>query len=201
MRNMVFALAAVLGLAGCGNDARDPAPPPGPTASQSPKSIFRPEFQQEAEPEKRRLEPFEARISFPEGAELTEAALAKIGEAMASPQFEAGGAIVLRGHSDAGGGDEVNLRVSQDRAEAVRDWFIEQDVPEERITVIAFGEQNPVAPNALPDGTPDEAGRARNRRVDITIAVAAPPPQAEEPSLAETLSETGGNAEEPPDSE
>ncbi len=193
----LLSLASALVLSGCDNEAREPAPPPEPTTSESPKSIFRPEFQAEAKPEKKRLEPLEARIAFPEGAELTEEALAKLAEVVASPQLEAGGAIVLRGHSDAGGGDEINLRISRERAEAVRDWLLEQDVSEERITVIAFGEQNPVAPNARPDGTPNEDGRAANRRVEITIAVAAPPPPPEEPSLAETLSETEDEADEP----
>ena len=33
-----------------------------------------------------------------------------------------------------------------------------------------MGEQNPIAPNALPDGSPNEAGRASNRRVEIDIS-------------------------------
>ena len=90
---------------------------------------------------------------------------------METEQMAAGGAIVLRGHTDSVGDDEANLRVSERRAEMVRDWLLEQGVGEERITVIAIGEQRPIAPNAQLDGTPDEAGRAANRRVDVTIAV------------------------------
>ena len=52
----------------------------------------------------------------------------------------------------------------------------EHGVARERITVIALGEQRPVAPNAHLDGTPDEEGRARNRRVTVTIA----PPRQED---------------------
>jgi OOP family OmpA-OmpF porin len=81
----------------------------------------------------------------------------------------AGGPIILRGHSDAGGNDAVNMRVSVERAEAVRDWLIEMGVAEDRIEVIGFGEQNPIAPNALPDGSPNEEGRALNRRVDVSV--------------------------------
>lgn len=72
----------------------------------------------------------------------------------------------------------ANLRASQRRAEVVRDWLVENGVAEDRIDVIAFGEQNPVSPNANPDGTPDEAGRAKNRRVDLTIAVPPGTPPA-----------------------
>ena len=42
--------------------------------------------------------------------------------------------------------------------------------------MIAVGEQNPIAPNALPDGEPNEPGRARNRRVELEIAPLAGPP-------------------------
>ena len=50
------------------------------------------------------------------------------------------------------------------------DWLVEHGVARERITVIAIGEQRPVAPNAHLDGSADEEGRARNRRVTLAIA-------------------------------
>lgn len=78
--------------------------------------------------------------------------------------------IVLRGHTDSAGNDRSNLRASRARAEAVAAWLVDRGVDDERIEVIAMGEQNPVAPNALPDGSPDEQGRARNRRVEVEIA-------------------------------
>ena len=63
------------------------------------------------------------------------------------------------------------MRASMARAEAVRDWLVENGADAERITTIAFGEQNPIEPNALPDGSPNEEGRAANRRVELTIDV------------------------------
>ena len=184
---LFFPLLAGLAVAACDNE-RAPAPAPSAETSGEKRSIFRPEFQ---------VEPIEALeeqsalttvIRFPEGTELTEAARAELATVLASPQMKDGGAIVLRGHSDAGGRDAVNLRVSRERAEAVRDWMVENGVDAERIAVIAFGEQNPEAPNALPDGEPDEAGRAANRRVEIEIAGSAPA-APEEPTLAESLAE------------
>lgn len=68
------------------------------------------------------------------------------------------------------GSDETNMRASRLRAEAIKAWLVEHGVDNERIAIIPFGEQNPVAPNAQPDGRPNEAGRARNRRVDISTA-------------------------------
>ena len=51
------------------------------------------------------------------------------------------------------------------------EWLVEKGVSSERIEIIAFGEQNPIEPNALPDGTPNEKGRAANRRAEVHVAV------------------------------
>ena len=70
---------------------------------------------------------------------------------------------------DAGGSDEINARASEARGLAVAEWMIERGVDPNRIDVIVFGEQNPIEPNALPDGSPNEEGRALNRRVEVLI--------------------------------
>ena len=61
--------------------------------------------------------------------------------------------------------------MSEERAQAVADWLMEQGLEEDQIRIIAFGAQNPVQPNLLPNGEPNERGRAANRRVEITILV------------------------------
>ena len=86
-----------------------------------------------------------------------------------SDQLAEGWPIVLRGHTDSEGDDRGNLFASRKRAEAVAGWLVENGIDEDRIEVIALGEQRPIAPNAHLDGTPDERGRARNRRVDMWI--------------------------------
>ena len=48
-------------------------------------------------------------------------------------------------------------------------WLKDNGVDADRISLIVFGEQNPIEPNALPDGTPNAIGRAANRRVEIEI--------------------------------
>src|SRR5690606_40300595 len=100
----------------------------------------------------------------------SEAAEAVLGKVLESRQLAEGWPIVLRGHTDSAGHDEANLRVSRRRAEAVAEWLTERGVDPGRIEVVALGEQRPVAPNARLDGTPDEEGRARNRRVTVSIA-------------------------------
>ena len=180
-----MALAAVAALAGCQTESEDPANPdqgeetPEPEASPSqeasePVSILRPEVEQTNVPIV--VEPLEATIGFPEGgSELDDAAVTELEKVLASVQYGRGGPIVLAGHSDTAGSDRVNLRAGRERAEAVRDWLVEMGVAEDRIEVLTFGEQNPVEPNALPDGTPNEAGRAANRRVEILITAPAQP--------------------------
>ncbi|GAA4046359.1 OmpA family protein [Parerythrobacter jejuensis] len=173
MRSVLILGLSSLALLACGDTTdADPTVVDDVEASPSttePVSIIRPDIE---EARMVPLEPLALTISFGKsGDELDDTAVALLEDMLASRQFEAGGAITIGGHSDAGGDDAVNQRMSQSRADAVKAWLVGQDVPEDRITTIAFGEQNPVAPNALPDGEPNEPGRIANRRVEIRIAV------------------------------
>lgn len=193
---IITVVAGVIMLAGCDREP-EPSPAPTPTTTGEGRSIFRPEFQVEPIGGEQPPEPLDARVFFAEGETLDDATRAELDTILKSPQVEGGGAIVLRGHSDAGGSDAANLRASQARAEAVRDYLLDAGVAPARISIIAFGEQNPIAPNARPDGTPDEAGRAKNRRVDIhvepavkeAVEPAADDAEEKKPTLAETLSD------------
>ncbi len=186
-------LALVLALGGCENAQEpEPAPTSSATPSEAPRSIFQPEYQAEDAPEEGPAvpEPLAETIGFPDGGStLDEQAQVAIRTVLGSDQIGQGWPIIVRGHSDAGGSDAVNMRVSQARAEAVRDALIEGGVAENRITIIAFGEQNPVRPNALPDGEPNEAGRAANRRAEIAIdpPVEIPASTEREPTIVETI--------------
>lgn len=174
---LVATLAVAIGAGGCGEQARDANEAESdavaqPVAAETPSSIIRPEVM--AEQAKPRLEPLETTVPFAQGgSELSDDAIRVLGDVLASDQLAKGWSIVLRGHTDSVGHDEANLRASRRRAEAVAEWLVENGVGEDRIAIIALGEQRPVAPNALPDGRPDEQGRARNRRVTISIAPAS----------------------------
>ena len=180
----VAIVVSTLLLAAC-NSEQPPTAPEEPAEGK--RSIFRPEFQVEPIDSLSPPESLETRIIFPDGAELSQEARAELATVLASPQVTGGGAIVLRGHSDSGGSDDANMRASRARAEAVRDWLVENGVEASRISVIAFGEQNPAAPNALPDGSPNEEGRLANRRVEIEVYTAEQPAEVERPTLAESL--------------
>lgn len=71
--------------------------------------------------------------------------------------------VRIEGHTDSRGRDSYNLRLSQSRAEAVRDYLIGQGVGADRMTAQGFGETVPIANNRT------NAGRAQNRRVEFVI--------------------------------
>jgi outer membrane protein OmpA-like peptidoglycan-associated protein len=71
--------------------------------------------------------------------------------------------IDVMGHTDSTGSDAYNLDLSKRRAEAVGNYLTLRGVSRARIATIGYGEQYPVADNAT------EAGRSRNRRVEIRI--------------------------------
>ena len=174
-RTGLACIALSVALAGC-RDTEQPEPTPGqatqaaPVPEETPISILRPDITAEASPVPE-PEPLEAVVPFAGGGHALDAAAeATLAGVLASPQLARGWPIVLRGHTDSAGDDRANLRVSRLRADAAADWLVEHGVDKGRITTIPLGEQRPIAPNAHLDGTPDTEGRAKNRRVTVTIA-------------------------------
>ncbi len=72
--------------------------------------------------------------------------------------------IEVEGYTDSIGGDEYNMKLSENRANAVRDFLISQGLSADSITAQGFGKANPVADN----GT--SAGRQLNRRVQLVVS-------------------------------
>jgi len=72
--------------------------------------------------------------------------------------------IRIEGFTDSTGSEETNRKLSAARAKAVRDFLEEQGVSAGRMTYGGYGPANPVASNDT------AAGRAKNRRVEITLA-------------------------------
>lgn len=79
------------------------------------------------------------------------------------------GQIVIEGHTDAKGDDDYNKRLSEARAEAVKEYLTRNGVDASRLRTIGLGELRPVAPNAKSDGSDDEKGRQKNRRVEVIL--------------------------------
>lgn len=77
--------------------------------------------------------------------------------------------VTIEGHTDDQGATDYNQRLSERRAEAVRARLSVQLEDDVTLEAAGYGESRPVAPNARADGTPDDDGRARNRRVVISF--------------------------------
>ncbi|RME98783.1 MAG: cell envelope biogenesis protein OmpA, partial [Bacteroidetes bacterium] len=71
--------------------------------------------------------------------------------------------IRVSGYTDSQGSRDYNLKLSQERADFVRDYLVRNGLAGERINTLGLGPDGPVASNAT------EEGRALNRRVEVTL--------------------------------
>ena len=71
--------------------------------------------------------------------------------------------VEVAGHTDNIGSEEVNQRLSEQRAAAVAQYLAAQGVDQQRLITVGGGKRYPIASNDT------EAGRAANRRVEITL--------------------------------
>lgn len=72
--------------------------------------------------------------------------------------------IIIEGHTDITGSDEINEHLSQQRSEAVRQYLVaNKTLPYDIIVAVGYGSSRPLASNET------EEGRAINRRIDIII--------------------------------
>ena len=69
--------------------------------------------------------------------------------------------VEIRGYTDATGSRSYNMRLSQRRAESVKNWLVEKGIDASRITAIGYGPDNPIDSNDTPEG------RERNRRIEF----------------------------------
>jgi len=77
--------------------------------------------------------------------------------------------ILVAGYTDNVGNPDSNLKLSTARAEAVRDWLVEASgIPATQFAIQGYGDTRPIA------GNDTEAGRAKNRRVEITLVPDSP---------------------------
>ena len=72
--------------------------------------------------------------------------------------------VVIEGHTDSTGSDEINEHLSQQRAEAVRQYLVaNRTLPYDRIVAVGYGSMRPLASNQTAEG------RAINRRIDVIV--------------------------------
>ena len=71
--------------------------------------------------------------------------------------------FTIEGHTDSVGSKSTNQKLSEQRANAVRDYLIENGISTDRLTAYGFGEDYPLFPNNT------RSGRANNRRTEIKL--------------------------------
>lgn len=103
-------------------------------------------------------------LYFEQGSDvLTAESARKISEVLETISRRRLPQVEVSGHTDTSGSAAFNDRLAQDRAELVAQEVLGLGVPERVVTVISYGERDPVVP------TPDGVSEARNRRVEIVI--------------------------------
>lgn len=95
--------------------------------------------------------------------ELRDEAMESLVEVVDLLQSEPDKLIRIEGHTDSTGNAETNLRISQQRADAVLEALVQLGVDPARITASGMGQDFPIATNE------SEEGRAQNRRVDVIL--------------------------------
>jgi OOP family OmpA-OmpF porin len=71
--------------------------------------------------------------------------------------------IQVEGHASSEGADDYNMRLSDARAKAVREYLVGAGVPADKLVAKGFGETKPIVSNDT------EEGREQNRRVEFNI--------------------------------
>jgi outer membrane protein OmpA-like peptidoglycan-associated protein len=91
----------------------------------------------------------------------TKIKLAKLGGII---QAHPGLYLAIEGHTDDIGTDEANMKLSQQRGDAVREFLVQQGLTADTVTAVGLGKADPVADNST------NGGRQKNRRVEIIVS-------------------------------
>jgi outer membrane protein OmpA-like peptidoglycan-associated protein len=97
-------------------------------------------------------------------SELTAGAESRIGRVAQVLQQNPGQTVRVEGHTDSTGSSQTNLRLSEQRAYAVRDALVRYGVDPRRVEAFGFGSAQPVSDNA------SASGRQQNRRVELILS-------------------------------
>jgi OOP family OmpA-OmpF porin len=134
-----------------------PSTPSAPAAPSKPAEPARPapsSVRQSVVIQADALFDFDKSVLRPDGKKSIDDALAKI-------QGTDVEMVIATGHTDSIGTEQYNQRLSERRAQAVKDYLVSKGIPASKITTIGKGESQPVATNKTKEG------RQKNRRVDI----------------------------------
>ena len=103
-------------------------------------------------------------VNFKAGsAELIPNSLRTLDNAIAGLKRNAKAKVEIEGHTSSEGSDQLNQKLSEDRANSVMEYMIRKGISKDRVTAVGYGSSRPKADN----GT--EAGRKQNRRIEIRV--------------------------------
>jgi OOP family OmpA-OmpF porin len=142
--------AVVGGVAGC-LLAKEEAPPPPPPPPPAPKRIIL------------------RGVNFDFNKSNIKAEFAPIlDEAAQTLKDNPDVKVQIEGHTDSIGSEAYNLRLSERRAQAVKQYLVSKGIAASRLTTVGRGEADPIAPNTK-DGKDNPEGRAMNRRAELKV--------------------------------
>lgn len=98
-----------------------------------------------------------------EGAGLSAEVLQQIDAFKQVLEAEPEAMVTILGHTDADGDPDLNIRLSNERAEAVKAQLVEQGIAEDRMRTMGMGAALPIADNYT------SKGKAQNRRVEVKL--------------------------------
>jgi OOP family OmpA-OmpF porin len=103
-------------------------------------------------------------------SDIRQADVAELKKAIDFVKKYPGTKVKLEGHTDSKGTGEYNQKLSETRAEEVKQYLIRKGaVDSTMISATGYGESRPIAPNETADGKDNPNGRAENRRVEVLI--------------------------------
>lgn len=77
--------------------------------------------------------------------------------------------LEIAGHTDASGPDEMNMKLSLERAKAVQEYLVTNGIDKARTTTKGYGETQPIAVNYNKDGSANKRGMSMNRRFEFKV--------------------------------
>jgi OOP family OmpA-OmpF porin len=99
----------------------------------------------------------------PDSSDLDDRSQIVLDSAAESIKQVPGAQVQIVGYTDDDGSPEANLALSQERADAVKDYLVGRDVPDDDLTTLGRGEEDPLVPNDTPEN------KARNRRIELIV--------------------------------
>ena len=108
------------------------------------------------------LEQLKKGINFQTGStKLTKASYKTLNDIVKLMKKFSTANIEVQGHTDNTGSEDKNKQISQDRAQVVVDYFIQNGISSDRLRAVGFGSDKPIADNKT------KKGRSKNRRVEL----------------------------------